>query len=292
MKINNYFYDLTPLWASNKTSNYKTYTKSGEQINFNICGRNAHSVCSNRNSLVVSNIKCTEYAGDYEDDRIWNLSKNAKNKSVLTLELPNGEVCKQNGSQPIMYKTFYEFTCDKTRWFEVNSNNSVFDTTSCTNTIKMKTMLACPSSKFRPWWKQFGLPKKAIGVMLIMIGLYFLILGNTLWKFNNFIINFAIQGLIIYSFLNLFANVNLFICMLLGLGVALGVFYFQKAAAISLGVVVGYLFGTLSYNLIVKIITVNPQTLYWRTLIINDWLCEGSVAFAAPTLTVGLVALF
>jgi hypothetical protein len=44
-------------------------------------------------------------------------------------------------------------------------------------------------------------------------------------------------------------------------------------------------------------VTVNDQTVYTfrisnRTLIINDWLCEGSVAFAAPTLTVGLVALF
>ena len=64
MKIQNTFYDLTPLWALNEKSAWKIFTKSGEQINFNICGRNAPSVCSNKNAMVISNIKCTEYAGD------------------------------------------------------------------------------------------------------------------------------------------------------------------------------------------------------------------------------------
>jgi len=269
MKINNYFYDLTPLWAADRKSNFKTYSKTGEQINFNICGRNARSVCSNKNSMAISNIRCIEYAGDIDQDRIWTKSKNAANRTVLTLELPHGELCKTNGTTPIFYKTFYELTCDERKYFEIARNQNYFDVSSCVNTIKMNTRFACPSSKFRPWWKQFGIPKQAVGVLLILIGLYFMILGNTLWKFNNFIINFAIQGLIIYSFLNIFFNVNMLICMLLGLTVALAVFYFQKAAAVTLGIVVGYLFGTLSYNIFVKILPINPQTLYWSLIILS-----------------------
>ena len=220
MKIQNTFYDLTPLWALNEKSAWKIFTKSGEQINFNICGRNAPSVCSNKNAMVISNIKCTEYAGDSQEERAWTLSSNANKKAVLSLRLPKGEICRQNGAKPEFFRTTYEF-------------------------------------------------KPAVGSILILIGLYFMILGNSLWKFNNFIINFGIQGLIIYSFLNVFFNVNMLICMFLGLAVALGVFYFGKAAAISLGIVVGYLFGTLSYNIFVKLIPMNPQTLYWTLIILS-----------------------
>jgi len=271
MKINNIFYDLTPLTAQNASSSYKTYTSSGEQINFNVCGKNAKSVCSNKNSMAVSNVRCTEYAGDIDQDRTWTLStSNLTNSSMLTLQLPTGDVCQQNGTNgtgPIYYTTLYEFTCDRKKNFEIRKD-SKFSASACTNTIHMNTKHACPKEKFSPWYKQFGVPKQAVAVSLIMIGLYFLICGVTFWKINNFLINFACQGLIIYSFLNLFMNVNLMLCMLLGLVVALAVFYFPKAVSISLGIVVGYLFGTLSYNLFVKIIPVNPQTLYWSLIIL------------------------
>ena len=55
--------------------------------------------------------------------------------------------------------------------------------------------------------------------------------------------------------------------MILGIAIAFIAFSFEAFNAVILGVVVGYLFGSLLYNLLVKVIPVNPQALYWSTLI-------------------------
>ena len=87
------------------------------------------------------------------------------------------------------------------------------------------------------------------------------------WKTNSILINCGILGLILYSFLSIFYKVNLGVCMILGIIIAFIAFSFEAFNAVILGVVVGYLFGSLLYNLLVKVITVNPQALYWSTLI-------------------------
>ena len=55
--------------------------------------------------------------------------------------------------------------------------------------------------------------------------------------------------------------------MVLGVVIAFIAFSFEAFNAVILGVVVGYLFGSLLYNLLVKVIHINPQVLYWTTLI-------------------------
>ena len=129
-------------------------------------------------------------------------------------------------------------------------------------------ILACTTGKFKAWWNQFGIPKQALAAILIVIGLYFIIMGVYCWKLNSIIINCAILGLILFSFLSLFVKVNLGVCMLLGIAIAFIAFSFPAFNAVILGIVVGYLFGSLLYNLLVKVIPVNPQALYWSTLII------------------------
>jgi len=105
-----------------------------------------------------------------------------------------------------------------------------------------------------------------VAACLIVIGLYFLILGNYCRTTNSLIINCAILGLILYSFINLFTKVNLLICIVIGAGLAWGCVWFPSVNAVLLGVVVGYLFGSLFYNLEVKVVQINPQALYWGTL--------------------------
>ena len=88
------------------------------------------------------------------------------------------------------------------------------------------------------------------------------------WKTNSILINCAILGLILYSFLSLFVKINLGLCMILGIAIAFIAFSFESFNAVILGVVVGYLFGSLLYNLLVKVVAgVNPQALYWTTLV-------------------------
>lgn len=104
--------------------------------------------------------------------------------------------------------------------------------------------------------------------MLIIIGLYFIIFGETCWHVNSILINSAILGLIFNSILSLFVKINLGLCMLIGIIIAFTVFSFKSLNGITLGIVVGYLFGNLIYNILVKIIVANPQVLYWSTIII------------------------
>jgi tetrahydromethanopterin S-methyltransferase subunit C len=54
--------------------------------------------------------------------------------------------------------------------------------------------------------------------------------------------------------------------MILGVAIAFIAFSFESFNAVILGVVVGYLFGSLLYNLLVKVVHINPQALYWSTL--------------------------
>ena len=71
-----------------------------------------------------------------------------------------------------------------------------------------------------------------------------------------------------YSFISIFAKVNLALCMVLGIVIALVALTYEAFNAVILGVVVGYLFGSLTYNLLIKVVVgVNPQVLYWSTLI-------------------------
>ena len=133
--------------------------------------------------------------------------------------------------------------------------------------VKFQVKSACDSEKFRAWWNQFGINKKGVAVILIVIGIYFIVFGAYFSKTNSLIISCSILGLILYSFFNIFFKINLMICFLLGIALAISVIYFETANGIVLGIIVGYLFGNLIYNFLMKIIIIDPQTLYWTTIV-------------------------
>lgn len=102
--------------------------------------------------------------------------------------------------------------------------------------------------------------------MLIIIGLYLIIFGETFWRVNSILIICAILGLIIFNIFSLFFKINLGFCMIIGIIISFAVFSFKSLNGVILGVIVGYLFGNLFYNILVKHIVVNPQILYWSTV--------------------------
>jgi len=58
------------------------------------------------------------------------------------------------------------------------------------------------------------------------------------------------------------------LCLLLGLGIAIAVFTFPKAAAICLGISFGFVVANLVYNILVKFVTtVDPDYLYLGLII-------------------------
>ena len=55
--------------------------------------------------------------------------------------------------------------------------------------------------------------------------------------------------------------------MIIGILIAFAVLTFKRLNGVILGIVVGYIIGNLIYNVLVKLINVNPQMLYWSTVL-------------------------
>jgi hypothetical protein len=260
MKMKNHFYDLN---AFNMIKPWNLVDKSGKTINFNFCS-NIDTSCHHNDGLIADPASCKKFAGKSDQEKSWILSKNSNKSDVLTVKFPSGDSC-GNGK---FFETTVVLTCDRKTNVPAITNKNTFDQSKCQNTIQITAKQACSQGRFSAWWNQFGIPKQWLAGIMIAIGLYFLIFGVYNWKTNSVLINCAILGLILFSFISLFTKVNLGVCMLLGIGLAFLAFNFEAFNAVILGVVVGYLFGSLLYNLIVGALpSVNPQALYWSTLI-------------------------
>jgi len=257
--MKNNFYNLNP-FNTLKPSSVKATV--GEKVLYNFCS-NVDTSCNKNDALVVTASGCKHFAGKADQDKTWTIAKNSHNQDVITLTLPQGDVC-ANGKN---YETVYKLTCNSKVTYQIDSHE--FNPNSCQNHIKITSKYACSQGKFSAWYNQFGLPKQALAAILIVIGLYFLFFAAQFQRVSSLLINSSILGLILYSFINLFTQMNMLVCMILGVAIAFGVVYFESLNGIVLGIVVGYLFGSLFYNLEVKfVVGVNPQALYWSTLLI------------------------
>jgi hypothetical protein len=258
MKMKNQFFNLR---SFNLIKPWKVTDIKGNQVQFNFCS-NIDTTCHQNDALIADPKNCKKFAGKSDQEKTWTLSTDAMKQSVLTVKFPSGDSCAPGKN----YQTTLVLTCDKKSRVPVITNDKTFDETKCENVIRMTSRNACTSGRFSAWWNQFGIPKQGLAGILIFIGLYFIIFGVYNWKTNSILINCGILGLILYSFLSLFTKINLGLCMIMGIGIALIAFSFPSFNAALLGVVVGYLFGSLLYNLLVKVIHVNPQALYWTIL--------------------------
>jgi len=261
-KIKNHFYDLnpisqeTPLMILDKNG-------SGKFVSLNFCN-NVPTKCG-PGGLVVNVDKCKFYGGSNEIEKVWtHIFEN--NRTSIDLKLPQGDICTTTGNVTTYYETHFRINCAK-GLFDVDSSTN-FDSSKCNNTIIINSVHGCRGKQFSPWYKQFGIPKEALAVILILGGLYFLIFGQYFGDVNSLIINCSILGMIMYNIFNLFANVNILICMVLGIALSFVAVKWQPFNSAILGIVVGYLFGNLFYNLEVKVIGVNPQVLYWVTVLL------------------------
>ena len=101
----------------------------------------------------------------------------------------------------------------------------------------------------------------------MIIGLYFIIFGETFCSVNSILINSVVLGLIFYNISSLFYKINIGSCMIIGIIIAFAVYSFKRINSVMLGIIVGYVFGNLIYNIFIKFFNFNPQTLYWTTVI-------------------------
>jgi hypothetical protein len=149
------------------------------------------------------------------------------------------------------------------------TNEDQFDPESCNNILKFTTKRACRVTKFSPWYKDLGLPKSVIGLILGLIGLFFVFLGSKYFAFTSAAIIAICSGLIIKSFLDPFVKIELYICVILGIILAYFIYSIVSLVNIVLAVIIGYFVGNIVYNYFVKIFTgMNPNTLYIIVMIV------------------------
>ena len=142
VKINNFFYDLNPL---NTKNGYFVLAKNGQTVSFNFC-QNIPTQCEKNEGLVVSTARCRRYAGLQKLEKIWIKEQDTKQNTILTLKLPEGDICERNRTSIIRYQTIFQITCDQDTDYLV-TNPRKFSPSKCVNTIKIKSKYGKISSK-------------------------------------------------------------------------------------------------------------------------------------------------
>ena len=133
IKIKNNFYDLNPLNAINS---YKLKGLNGTPIYFNFCS-DVETSCNNQ-AMVVSKEKCNRFSGFSNQEKTWTLSNNT-NTSILTVTLPEGDICRKEVDKVIKYTTSFEISCDNKVKDVVFTNEKDFNPKRCNNIIQLKS---------------------------------------------------------------------------------------------------------------------------------------------------------
>jgi hypothetical protein len=183
----------------------------------------------------------------------------------LILTLPHGGICKKGGNNTVTV----ELLCNMDENTLKMTNEDQFDPESCSNVLKFTTKRACRVTKFSPWYKDLGLPKSVVGLILGLIGLFFVFLGSKYFAITSAAIIAICSGLIIKSFLDPFMKIELYVCVILGILLAYFIYSMVSLVNLVLAVIIGYFVGNMVYNYMVKIFTgINPNTLYIIVLIV------------------------
>lgn len=135
LKMKNNFYDLNPL---DSIIPYQLKGYNGQAIHFNFCS-NVDTSCINNQAMVVSKDRCKRFSYIAEQEKTWTLQDFSKKNSVLTVTLPEGDVCERKIDRIIKYTTSFEITCDKDVKDIIITNEKEFDPKKCHNLIKIKS---------------------------------------------------------------------------------------------------------------------------------------------------------
>jgi len=198
-----------------------------------------------------------------------NASGNKEDK--ILIKLPDGEPCKK-GNELSYYSTTYEIACDK-NVAKLNIENSQdIKPNSCSNVIKMRSMLACPNFNRYSLANTIRANAPIFGLILIVFGIYYCWFAYKYIKLTCFL-----RGVAIVCFISFFVFANnlnvafssasfwamLVISILTGLGLGWAIINYPWIVSSSLGGLLGFIFTELLYQMIASSLTWNPKEVYW-----------------------------
>lgn len=149
IKIDDYFYDLNLLKTENP---FGLYSSNGQIISFDFC-ENVKTSCESSKGMIVAKERCKIFPDKIEYEKEWFISTNPQGKNVLSVRLPQGDICMRNQNGLIKYITTFEITCDETVDKVKIINEKDFNPSVCINVIKMR-------SKYGKLYLLFSLQKR------------------------------------------------------------------------------------------------------------------------------------
>jgi len=233
----------------------------------------------------------TRYTGTLEEADKKNVPKNSwsywtetdennveTNKGVW-INFTTGDTCTgTNKDNYPNYTTKYKITCDKEKKskniYEIMNNFEDFEPGKCLNIIYGSSKYACPINEYM--LEEFLNKNKYLTcAVLVLIGIFFAFAGG------KYIIPTAVMiGGIFFTLIILLIVFNLFtitstktVWIIIGVsflvGLLLGVLLSKavKLLVLIVGCFVGYCVGIFLYEIALRYINTNPDTLYWIVIV-------------------------
>lgn len=251
--IDNNFYDLFKIKKS-----LSILTEGGYIIDFNLC-KNLVSDNGKR-AMVLNKSKGIRFSDEFKKDKIIAV----ENKKIY-LDLPLGDYC--NKEETEFYRTTVILKCNPTISEPIIRNSlsgkDAFNKEYCRNYIKIETKEACSKGEYIFWYKVFGVEDTTIGLILIIIGTFFLVLGEKLSKITCLVMISLTMGVVIKTYSNLFIVLNMQSCFTIGITLAVLTLFYNSLRNVLLSNIIGFISGNVLYNFLIQVFNIEPNLIYW-----------------------------
>lgn len=206
-----------------------------------------------------------------------------KNLTSLEFELPEGDNCLSNPKEK--FKTIFEIICSEKAKIPVFDNSTKFNSSSCTNNIKLYSREACPDFSFYGFFNEIISNKYIFGPLLILLGIFLCFFG---YKFYNvlcliagvLLVSFVVLFLILSNFNIQYSTVEFWILILVVLivGLIVGFIFLKYELHFVIDMIIagfaGFLLGLFLYNFFFNQINFSPKVVYFSCIVFSIILLE------------------
>lgn len=205
------------------------------------------------------------------------------NDSVIQIFYPKGDKCNETANYRLKANLFCDCGGNATYFNETILLDQI-NKGNCDLTIDIKTYKKCIIKNYYVGYQFFLQFSYVLGPLMIIIGLLFIILGANKEALSGICGTGLAVAVFLFSFIFSFfltikvqdvkpTNLNVFIVILSGLlgGFIIGFFIRKLKKIISLSILnagFGYLIGVFLFNLCLRYLTDNVDTIFWITSII------------------------
>merc|ERR1712032_540311 len=282
LNSNGTVYDLNPL--HNKTKDYTSKDKK-YTMHYNFCQK-AHTQCKEKNTTALAVLvenenpsNCYSLGGSKSTMSKWSFKEDTKtNTTSLELTLSQGDPCLVDPTRN--FETKFEIICDEKATAPIIDQSTSFNSSSCTNKIKINSKEACPNFSLYSMFNTIVTNKYIFGPLLIILGIFLCFMGIAFYDALA-----LISGVLLVSFVVLFlilSNINvtlstiafwITLSLVLISGIIVGYLFikYELKWIVDLAIAgfAGYLLGVFLYNFLFNQISSHPKIVYFSCIVFS-----------------------